>query len=134
VTEPLRNYNNWRKSIRNFEWLQETVSGAMDIDMLVERNGHFLIVEGKPWHFDGGVVVPWGQHRALMQLSMQPNTVVFLVGEAEDEVYILNYAEAGKPRYWRGSSSAYWPEERFDRTTKGAIRKMIQDWWEVASG
>lgn len=131
--ERLRSYSAWRKSVKNFDWLQESVSGAMDVDLLVERKGHFLIIEGKPWYGQGGILLPYGQHRALYQLSKQPNTTVYLLGEDGDDVYIAGYHEHPSPRYWRGSSQAYWPPDRFRKTTKHAIRLMLQQWWEAAS-
>ena len=135
MTEPLRNYSAWQKSIRNFEWLQETVSGAMDVDMMVERKGKFLIIEGKPWYSEGGVLVPYGQHRALYMLSKQPNTLVYLVGEAKNgDLYIAGYHESPRPKFWRGSNQSYWPEDRFTKTTKPGIREMVRRWWEEASG
>lgn len=126
----LRSHAAWARSMRNFEWLLDSVSGAMDVDCMIERNGHFLIIEGKPW--SGGVRMPYGQHKALYALSKQPNTRVYLVGEDGEDIHVALYNEAPKPVYIRTGSVAFWPPERFVPTTKEGLSKMVQAWWRTA--
>jgi len=124
----LRSHDEWAKSIRNFAWLHKAVSGAMDIDMMVERRGSFLFVEGKPW--SNGVRLPYGQHKALYALSTAPNTRVYLVGEGREHLHVLCYNDAPPPVYLRGKRMSFYPPERFVPTTKEAFAKMVNAWWK----
>jgi hypothetical protein len=59
-----------------------------DIDMIVERNGHFLVVEMKEWRPDGEwpepPPMPTGQKIMLERLASMSNwTVLYVAGEAE---------------------------------------------------
>lgn len=129
----LRSYSKWSKTVRNFAWLKDTVPGATDIDMLIERGGKFLIIEGKPWLSKGGVLVPYGQHRALYQLSQQPNTTVLLLGEGSgDTLHVSNYATAAKPRYKPETRTMVWDRTQFKESTKDEVREWIAEWWQNA--
>lgn len=129
----LRNYDTWAGSMRNFQWLLDSVSGAMDIDCLIERKGNFLVVEAKPW--TKGVRMSYGQHRALYQLSLQPNTRVYLVGEDRDEtIHVTCYNNSPRPIYIRKSNSVLWPPERFVPTTKDGLSKIVKAWWKDCGG
>ena len=129
----LRSYDTWADSMRNFSWLLDSVSGAMDVDCLIERKGNFLIIEAKPW--SKGVRLPYGQHRALYQLSLQPNTRVYIVGEDKDEtIHVASYNNATKPIYVRKSNMIFWPPDRFVPTSKDGLSKMVKAWWRDAGG
>lgn len=130
MSQELRSYEKWAESVRNFDWLDEAVPGAMDVDCLIERKGKFLIVEAKPWR--KGVVLPYGQHRALYQLSLLPNFRVYLVGEDGTDIHIALYNEAPAPMYLRGKSSSFWLPERFTKTTREAFADMVKAWWKDA--
>lgn len=124
----MRDFDKWSESIRNFEWLADAAPGGMDVDCLIERKGKFLVFEGKPWR--KGVVLPWGQHRALVELAKVPNFRVFLVGEAGERIFLAEVATAPKPAYMRNSSQALWHPDSFMETTKPLMAQFVRDWWE----
>lgn len=127
----LRSYEDWHASLRNFDWLGQHVSGAMDVDVLIECKGHFLVVEGKPW--TKGVKMPYGQHKALYQLSKQPKTRVYLVGEGSTEgLHVALVNDAPKPRYLRSESAVLWPPERFVPTSREGFGRLVAAWWSDA--
>lgn len=132
MNDPLRSYEEWQASVRNFEWLKGAAPGASDIDMLIERKGHFLVIEAKTWR--KGVVMPYGQHRALYQLSELPNFRVYLIGEDGEDVHVMLYDDAPAPIYLRDRSASYWTPERFVKTTKSALADMVAAWWRDAGG
>jgi hypothetical protein len=131
----VRNFSEWKRSLRNFSsWLGDAVPGATDLDFICERNGRFLVLEAKDYHH--GVQMPYGQHKALYRLSQQPNTRLYLVGEAKDDVvHLVNYNEARPPmvRRRKGTSMAIWEPDRFIPTTKDGVRLLVQSWWEDAA-
>ncbi|MBZ5782267.1 hypothetical protein, partial [Klebsiella aerogenes] len=79
----------------NFEWLADSVPGATDLDVFIERRGQFLVLETKAYSVGSGVRVPFGQYLALKALSALPEFTVLLVGETDDEdkFYVLNMEE-----------------------------------------
>jgi len=132
----LRNFDEWERSLRNFDWLGDAVPGGMDLDFMVERKGNFLVIEGKPWWSgSGGVSVPYGQHLALYRLSRQENFRVYLVGEEGDLLHLLHYNDAPKPQVRRraGKPEAWWPPERFIPTNRDGLRRILRGWWRDAS-
>lgn len=133
MSDPLRSYEEWRKSVRNFEWLQDAAPGAMDVDFLLERGGHFLVVEAKPWM--KGVSVPYGQHKALLALSRQAETRVYLAGEDGDVLHLACYNTSPAPfiRKVGRKCDAWWPPDRFIPTTRDGLRSIVKAWWEDAS-
>lgn len=81
----LRSFDEWSRSIRNYELLfGDTELQGTDVDMLMERRGHFLVLEGKPL-IDGQVFLPLGQYIAFKALAAVPNFTVFIVGERGKE-------------------------------------------------
>jgi hypothetical protein len=132
VSDPLRSYEEWQTSVRNFSWMENAAPGAMDVDCLIERKGQFLVIEAKPWRT--GVVMPYGQHRALFQLSELENFRVYLVGEDGEDIHVALYDGAPAPIYLRDRSASYWPPERFVKTTKAKLRDMVSAWWRDAGG
>lgn len=133
MTDPLRNYETWRQSIRNFEWLQDAAPGAMDVDFLLERGGQFLIVEAKPWM--KGVSVPYGQHKALLALSRLPKARVYLAGEDGERLHLACYNTSPAPiiRKVGRKCDAWWPPDRFIPSDQGGLRVIVRAWWEDAS-
>jgi hypothetical protein len=133
----MRSFAAWRTSLRNFDWLVEAVSGAMDLDCLIERNGYFMVLEGKPWSESAsmpGVVMPYGQHKALYKLSKQPQTRVYLIGEtSSDRIHVAHYADSPPPEYVRKGNISWWKPERFVPTTKDEFVHLVQAWWRDAS-
>ena len=57
----LNDYDTWKASLRNFDWLEDVVSGATDLDVFIERKGQFLVLETKAWLPDTGMRMPFGQ-------------------------------------------------------------------------
>ena len=131
--DPLKNYASFQGSLRNFAWLKDIVPGATDLDLLVERNRHFLVVELEPW-FEG-VHMPYGQHKALYHLSLQPNTSVYLVGETDNEMHLTPYNGAKAPAVLRrkGRTEVWWKPERFHRTNEKEMRTLVLNWWNDAT-
>lgn len=125
----MRNYDEWAKSLRNYEWLAGVVPGAMDIDVLIERKGHFLVLEAKPW--SNGVNVGFGQHLALEALSRLDSFDVYLVGEGKDVLYLLRYDD--RPPVRNGTRPVWFPPKRFMRTTKEGLKVFVQEWYKEAS-
>src|SRR3546814_2763508 len=132
--DPLRDYANFKKSIRDFHtWLGGTVSGACDIDFCSERNGHFLFLEAKPYY--RGITLGYGQHLLLYRLAKQPNTTLYLVGETEDLLYVVDYSTPIPPRFGRrsGKSVVTWDPALCIGKRKDEVRALVESWWERAS-
>lgn len=129
--DEIRNFAKFQDSLRNFQWLNGVAPGAMDVDCLIERKGNFLVFEGKEWQ--GGVVVPYGQHLALYRLSQQPQFRVYLVGEDDDQLHLMMYNDAPAPVIRRrGRATAWWPPSRFIPTTKEQLARLVKAWWKDA--
>jgi hypothetical protein len=121
----------WRKSISDFSWLKEAVSGATDLDLFVERKGKFFVAEGKPWQ--RGVIMPYGQHRALFQLARLPQFRVYLVGESNNSIHVANVGTSPAPIVRRGRpTTAWWPPERFIKTSRDKFADTLRAWWNDA--
>ena len=125
----MRNYEEWAKSLRNYEWLAGVVPGAMDVDVLIERKGHFLVLEAKPW--TNGVNVGFGQHLALDALSRLDSFDVYLVGEGKDCLYLLRYDD--RPPVRNGTRPVWFPPKRFQRTTKDGLKVFVGEWYKEMS-
>jgi len=127
----MRNYEEWAKSLRNYEWLAGVVPGAMDVDVLIERKGHFLVLETKPW--TNGVNVGFGQHLALDALSRLDEFDVYLVGEgSKGQLYMLRYDGDAPVR--NGTRPVWFPPKRFMRTTKEGLGVFVGEWYKEMSG
>lgn len=132
--DPLRDYSEWVKSIRNFEgWLKGTKApGATDIDALIERKGKFLVFEGKPW--SNGVSIKYGQHLALQALAKIPSFTVYLIGECEDgAMKLMQYSPVGKPIVSRkdgGRIMCWWQPKKFRPASKESLQELVNAWWD----
>jgi len=129
--EQLRSYESFKDSLRCFEWLDGVVPGASDIDLLIERHGHFLVIEAKPAF--NGVRVPHGQHIALLALSNQPNTTVLLVGEtSKDKFLVSDYLTATPVTVkYNGRLVAYWPPETLESVDLKGLQDKVRKWWDA---
>jgi len=129
TTGPLmRNLESWAGSLRDFEsWVGDSVPGGMDVDFLCERNGKFIILEGKPWY--KGVNISWGQHKAMKSLAAIDQFSVYLVGEKDGRFYLMPYSDA-RPVYHR--PSAYWEAKHFIPTDVAGLQTLLSTWWENA--
>lgn len=133
LAEPrtLRDFDKWSQSLRNYEWLGTVVPGAMDVDVLIERRGHFLVLEAKPW--TRGVNVGFGQHLALKALAALDEFDVYLVGEVEgkDTLYVVRYDD--RDPVMNQTRPVWFPPRRFMRTDKEGLRGIVQGWYKEAS-
>jgi hypothetical protein len=127
----MRDYEKWAQSLRNYEWLGKVVPGAMDVDVFIERRGHFLVLEAKPW--SKGVNVGFGQHLALSALAKLDEFDVYLIGEVEgkDTLYVVRYDDREPVK--SGTKPVWFPPRRFQRTTKEGLRILVESWYEEAS-
>lgn len=130
---PLDNFEAFSESIRNFAgWLGDAAPGGMDVDFLCERNGKFLVIEAKPWRT--GVVMLYGQHKALYALSKLENFRVYLAGEDGDVVHLARVDLSPKPRYLRASGQVLWAPDVFIPSTKEQLSSLVSAWWKDAGG
>lgn len=132
TAEKIRNLEKFEKSLRCFDtWLGNTVSGAMDVDCLIERQNHFLFLEAKPWQ--KGVAMGFGQHLTLERLSSQPSTTVLLVGESSDHLYLCEVGSKQPIVTRKGRLTAfYWPK-MFQESDVAGLRTYVADWWSTCS-
>lgn len=122
----LRDFASWAGSLRDFEsWLGDSGLMGMDVDFMCERNGSFLILEGKPYF--KGCRVSWGQHKALKALAAIPQFTVYLVGEKDEKFHVMPYSDA-RPDYHR--PNAVWAAKYFLPTNKDGLRTLVQEWWD----
>lgn len=129
--ELLKDYNAWKRSLRNFSWLQGTVPGATDIDVFIERRGNFMVMETKPWIPKVGVRLPFGQYLALIALAKIPKFTVLLIGEAtDDKLYVLNIADA--PGTKNRTLPVWYKSAQFIRMDKEGLAEMVGGWYEEA--
>ncbi|MFA5937379.1 MAG: hypothetical protein WC822_05915 [Candidatus Paceibacterota bacterium] len=131
---PIRNPKKMVEGLKNFHsWLGDVVPGACDVDFICERKHRFLVIELKDWFH--GIHVPYGQHLLLYRLSKQPNTRVYLAGEAGETIHMAQYNDAPAPKFVKrnGRTFAYWEPARFLPLSKDGVRSVVQAWWEDAA-
>lgn len=136
--QTLRSYEEFERSLRCFDnWLTGVVPGAMDLDCLIERRGHYLVFELKPWK-GSGVAVSYGTHLCLKGLAGLEGFTVYLVGEESHSdgthLHVVNYSDAD-PRIgaYRGRTEAWFPAEQFADTTVSELRGTVRNWWQSSS-
>lgn len=146
MTSQLRTYESFIASLRSFEdWVPGTgVTGASDVDFMLERRGRFLFIEAKPRE-GPQIYVSLGQWIALTRLSGQPNTTVWLL--AEDE---RAKKDAMLPRYsllqvepnmryhkegWRNNQkqAVLYTDRTFIHLNLAELQAKVRAWWEEAS-
>lgn len=131
TVSPLNNFEAFTESIRNFAgWLGDAAPGGMDVDFLCECNGKFLVIEAKPWR--SGVVMQYGQHKALYALSKQDGFRVYLAGEDGDVIHLARVDLSPKPRYLRRSGQVLWEPDVFIPSTKEQLSSLVSAWWRDA--
>jgi hypothetical protein len=133
--DPLRNYDSFQQSLRDFHsWLGPVVSGACDVDFLCERNGAFLFIEAKPYY--NGIQFGYGQHLLLYRLAKQPNTTVWLVGEAKDCLYLVDYSTPIPPKFFRlkGKAQVKWEPHVCRQASKEELKEEASRWWQEQEG
>src|SRR6266516_2086082 len=72
--------------LRDYRWLGDALPGKiapMDVDFMLERNGHFLVLELKP----AKAPLPMGQRLTLKALTRGPKSVqTWLVRDAGKKI------------------------------------------------
>ena len=130
----MRDFDAWKASLKNFEWLANAVPGATDLDVFIERRGQFFVLETKAYSIGSGVRVPFGQYLALKALCALPEFTVYLVGETDDpdKFYVLNMADR-EPTKIR-TQPVWYKTRQFERTTKEGLAIKATEWYKEASG
>lgn len=92
----------------------------MDLDALIERNGHFLVLETK----EVGVPIPYGQLLTLKQLyRLGCFTVLFIQGKG-----IPEFAKVWcEPGFHDGLK-----QPRFKEVDVMKCREFVRQWWRYA--
>lgn len=138
MTEPrtLRDYDSWKRGLRNYDWLHGVVPGATDIDAFIERRGRFFLIEGKHWNH--GVRLPVGQQIALMQLvainelTGSDTFTVYLIGEEldgtedADRFHVMRFGKAAPSR--TNTGGAFYPPALFETSTRDDLRQIVRLW------
>lgn len=141
----MRAFDQWQRSLRNFDWVAGAgVTGASDVDLMLERRGRFLFLEGKPRE-GPQIYVALGQFIALRALAGQPNTEVWLVAEdehAKQDVTLRRYSllvvQPGM-RYhkegWRSGQkqAVFYTDGTFEHLTLPELQAKVRQWWEGSS-
>ncbi len=129
----MRDFGAWQQSLRNFEWLSTAVPGATDLDVFIERRGHFLVLETKHYSVGSGVRVPFGQYLALKALAALDEFDVWLVGETDDPD-VLYWLDLGSREPIKIRTAPVWFKCRqFQRTSKEGLGIMAKEWFKEAS-
>jgi hypothetical protein len=138
----IRNHKLFEESLRCFDWLGGVVPGAMDVDLLLERAGNFLVLELKP-RIGPRVYVPLGQYIALKALAAREGFTVLLVVETPESkksplplfsVANLGALPKGGVRRWQGVKSMSWElDSNFEDMTLDDLRARLRTWWNEAA-
>ena len=86
----INSQEGFEASMKHFQKFSKTLRGCTDVDLMYERNGKFLFLEGKHLNDNWAkLVIPWAQWFALKQLrNLDPKKVkVFIVGYTTDGTY-----------------------------------------------
>ena len=88
-----------------------------DIDGMVEKNGHFLFLEGKSWRAS----LTGGQEIALRALSRQPKTTV-----------IVFYGEALTKNFRRITRADNGVFEPVEEPSVETLQRLVSEWYAEA--
>ena len=94
--QQLKSSELFQKSLKNFDWLNEVGLKGTDFDYVYEKNGRYLILEGK-FIYEGIFWINFGQHTAIKRMT-EKNGYAFYVGinkDNFDEVYVVNLNRIG---------------------------------------
>lgn len=116
ATGYLRNRDAYRDAAQDWVILEGCFGGKIrpsDIDGIVERNGHFLVLEKKPsgYEFRGGQALLFSRLSALPRF-----TVLILRGDGQDCESMQVWGQPTQP------------------CTLEAIRDFCHAWYDVANG
>ena len=111
----IRNLDYFKASIWDWTWLNGAFGGTQirvsDIDGMVERRGHFLMIEGKK-----GGVVSGGQEIMFQSWVTGGNALLLLIG-MDHEDHDLIISAVGGP----------WPRQRAPFTgDRARVRRVVQ--------
>lgn len=108
---PIRSFEEWQRSLQNFDWLRDDVPGATDFDMVIhasnEGRDNFLVFEFKK----AGQRLPRGQSIVLRALQNAGWTVVVCYGPDKDGQFLLSWD-------WQGFVS------------KEELGSKVKEWWD----
>lgn len=135
---PVRNPQVVLEGIRDFQsWMGNAVPGAMDVDCLVERRGHFLVLEGKPRKGDR-IEISKGQHIALSALAKLDPFTVYIVGEPSGRATkfaVADLSELQTPDYTMGKGpfGFYVTKRPWRLLSREELRELARAWWVDSS-
>lgn len=105
--------------LRNYQWINDQLPGKvgmMDIDGVLERRGHVLMLETKPLHNKG---IPVGQ-RITLRTFVKMGVHVWVVWHDGDEVQVGRMDERGEVPF-------------ATKTNVAGLVQYIVDWWQAAT-
>lgn len=127
----MRDFDRWQDSLRDFTWLDSHGLYGTDIDWVKERNGKFLILEGKTWRPEG-VKVPLGQHITFAAFARMRPVTLFLLGLTHvvgDEYRVVNYEQHRPERF---GASVHFAPQAFEPASKEDMRALVRSWMDAA--
>lgn len=117
----IRDLENFTAKLWPWDWLNECFSGGIrptDVDGMVERNGHFLFLEGKT----SGQSIPKGQEIALKKLSL---------ALADKVLILVLFGRPGQPTSFREIKCGLISEPR--PCNVSTIQGICRDWFLKAN-
>lgn len=129
----MRDFDKFKGSLRDFEWIRDVAPGATDLDLVIEKRGHFLVLEDKTWS-ERGVSVPLGQHIMFEALAHPKSVTRMLVGtrrlpsgevDADDPFRVVPYGTYTP--YDRGAHRVF-PPGVFERADFDDMRQLVRTW------
>jgi hypothetical protein len=146
MTSALRTFEDFQASLRCYDWLPGTgVTGASDIDLMLERRGKLLFLEAKDRE-GPRIFLPYGQFLALRTLASLPDVTVLLVSEDEQakedsslpRYSVMQIRSDTKPHDeglgpQSGRKVAVWyTDDTFTHLNLAGLQQLIRDWWDTA--
>jgi len=112
----IRNKKNYMAQLWDWGFLDDCFGGTQikvsDLDGIVERNGHFLVIEAK----GPGAPVPQGQSIMFSQMAANPALTVLVV-----------WGEPNKPDH-----AQVWGRERV-KADEAKIKRLVSRWYQYAN-
>lgn len=140
----LRSFENWQASLRCFDWIPKGVPGAQDIDILIERKGRFLVIEGKP-KAGPSVLIPLGQFIALRSLASIEQFTVLIVAEDDEAKQdqaiphygVLHLTGDTRPHFETTRSGqrqvGFYVDGSFKHMTLDQLQEVLRVWWKTGA-
>lgn len=136
----IRSYEGFLASLRCHEWLPDEVSGGSDLDLMLERHGNLLFVEGKRRQ-GPKISVSVGQWIALRSLSALDRAEVWLVAEDENaktddttpRYSLLRVQPDTKPHgggvKTKQKTVFFYLDRSFEHLTLPQLQDQVRAWW-----